>query len=328
MICLNDEKIKKSLKIKDVIKVIEDGFRKKILGLVDLPPKMGPKLGIKGAFADAMPVSVFRDQRSGGRGSKQKNQLEIFGVKWISGFTDNVKKGIPYLNPLVVLNNPKDGLPIAILKGSWITAIRTAGVSAVTAKYLAPRKSLLQQAPTIGIFGLGLQAYVHVLVFKEIFKNPKFILFDHDSKLLSKFKKRFPKERFASSKNFHDVVKASDIILSATPFPKKITPYIYAKDLKKDVLILPLEYGGRIDPALYKHLDEVYTDDIVQYNLKSKLRQYFPPNSPKIKTEIGDLITKKYKRESKSKRILVFNLGLALFDILVARACLKRLRNF
>ena len=312
-IILDEEKIKKSLKIKDVIKVVEEGFRKKGLGLVNLSPKFGPKLGTGSTFADSMPVSVFNEEK----------KLEIFGIKWLSGFPDNLKKRLPYLNSLVVLNEPECGLPIAILKGNWITAIRTAGVSAVCAKYLAPKKN----NSIIGIFGLGLQAYVHVLAFKAVFKNPRFFLFNHGEKFVENFKKKFPKESFNISKDLHEVVRNSDIILSATTFPPKIEPYIYASDLKDDVLILPLEYGTRIDPKLYKSLDEVYTDDLPQYYLKSKLRNYFPKNRPIIKKEIGELVAKKYNRGNRPKRILVFNLGIALFDILVAKKALEKVKG-
>lgn len=312
-IFLNENKIKKILKLKDIIKIVEEGFKKKGLGLVSLPPKMGPKLDISGAFAESMPVSVF----------SKKGKLEIFGIKWQSAYKSNLKLGLSYLNNLVILNEPKYGLPIAVLKGNWITAIRTAGVSAVCAKYLAPRKKRL----TIGVFGQGLQAYIHILAFKTIFKKPNFFLYEYDSKELTLFKKKFPKESFLISKNFHEVVRNSDIILSATTFPPKISPYIFANDLKKDVLILPLEYGTRIDPALYKCLDEIYTDDISQYLLKGKLKQYFPLNRPGIKKEVGNIVVKKYKRGNKSKRILVFNLGIALFDILTAKLFLTKISS-
>lgn len=309
-IILAEEKVKKVLKIKDVIKAVEEGFRKKGLGLVNLPPKMGPQLGVSGAFAESMPVSVFKD----------KKKLEIFGIKWQSAYKSNLKKKIPYLNNLIILNEPECGLPVAILKGNWITAIRTGGVSAVCAKYLVPRKKEL----TIGIFGLGLQAYVHVLAFKAVFRKVRFVLYNHDPKELKKFLKKFPKEKFDILNDYHKVVKSSDVILSATTFPPKITPYIYPQDLKEDVLILPLDYGTRISPKLYKHLDEIYTDDIPQYELKSTLRHYFPPNVPKIKKEIGEIVAKKYKRGTRPKRILVFNLGIALFDILTANLFFKK----
>jgi len=309
-IVLDDEKIRRVLKIKDVIKVVEEGFRKKGLGLVSLPPKAGPKLPVQGAFADSMSVSICNEKR----------KLETYGIKWISSFPENIKKNLPVLNSLIILNNPKSGLPIAILKGNWVTAIRTSAVSAVCARYLAPSRKEIK----IGIFGLGLQAYVHVLAFKAVFKTPKFILYNQGNKFVESFLEKFPKEKFHIAKNHHEVVKNSDIVLSVTTFPPKISPYVFAKDLKEDVLILPVDYGTRIDPKLYKYLDAIYTDDIPQYELKSKFRNYFPSTSPKIKTEIGDLVAKNYKRKNKPQRILVFNLGIALFDILTAKLFVEK----
>ena len=119
-------------------------------------------------------------------------------------------------------------------------------------------------------------------------------------------------------------MKSSDIIISVTSFPKKISPYVFAKDLKKDVLILPVDYGFRIDLGLYKYLDEIYTDDIPQYETKLKLGQYFPSAAPKIKKEIGGLVSSNYRRGKKPKRILVFNLGIALFDILTAKLFIEK----
>lgn len=318
-IILDDNKIKKSLKIKDVIKVVEEGFKKKGLGLVSLPPKIGPKLPVKNGFSDAMSVAVCN--RSRGQKVKKSGgeRLEALGIKWISSFPENFKKGMPVLNSVIVLNDPENGLPIAVLKGNWVTAIRTGAVSAVTAKYLAPKKKNL----TVGIFGLGLQAYVHVLAFKAIYKNINFVLYNHGDEFLQDFLKKFPKEKFKVTKNCHEVVQNSDIVLSVTSFPGKISPYIFAKDLKKDVLILPVDYATRVDPKLYKYLDEIYTDDISQYLVKSKLRQYFPKNRPLIKKEVGEIISKKYKRGNKAKRILVFNLGIALFDVLTAKLILR-----
>lgn len=319
-VILSDEEVKKTLKIREVIGIVEEGFRKKGLGLVDLPPKMGPKLNIPGAFAESMPVAVFKEKQRSKEAKRQREVLEIFGIKWQSAYASNLDKGIPYLNNLVILNEAKCGLPIAIFSGNWITALRTGGVSAVCAKYLAPRR----QDITIGIFGLGVQAYVHVLAFKAIFKNPRFFLFNHDEMWLRNFLKKFPSENFFISNNFHEVVQNSDVVLTATTFPPRISPYIFGDDLKEDVLLLPLEYGTRIHPGVYKLLNEVYTDDIPQYKLKSKLRNYFPPNGPLVSKEVGMLVAKGYKRSQQVQRILVFNLGIALFDILVAHLFLKK----
>jgi len=315
-IILDEDKIKKSLNVKNVIKIVEEGFRKKGLGLVSLLPKKGPDLRTPGAFVDSMPVSVFDYPVSG----IAQPHLQTFGIKWITAFRGNIKKKIPYINSLIILNDPITGMPLAIFRGNWITAIRTAAVSAVTAKYLAPKKKQI----TIGIFGTGLQAYVHVLAFKALYKNPKFILFNHSEKSLKKFLTKFKNEKFQVESDFHKVVKSSDVIISATTFTSEITPYIYEKDLKDDVLILPLDYGCRVDPNLYKKLDEVYTDDIPQYKVKSENKTFFPKQRPKIKNEVGDLVVRRIIRSEKPKKILVFNLGIALFDILTALSMIKK----
>ncbi len=318
-IFLDEEKIKKTLDIKDVIKTVEEGFRKKGLGLVELLPKKGPDLKTEGAFVDAMPVSVF----------DSTGDLQTFGIKWITAFRKNIKKNIPYINSLIILNDAETGLPTAILRGNWITAMRTAAVSAVSAKYLAPQKKNI----TIGIFGTGLQTYVHILAFRALYKNPKFILFNHNEKSMKKFLSKFStecgpaygekKHNFEIENNFHDLVKKSDVIISATTFTSNISPYIFEKDLKNDVLILPLDYGCRVDPKLYKKLDEVYTDDIPQYKVKSANKTFFPQEKPDIKKEVGNLVAKNYKRDKNPKRILVFNLGIGLFDILTGGLLLK-----
>lgn len=314
VILFDDKKIEKYLDMKEILSIVEEGFKRKGLGLVDLPPKIGPKLGNINAFADSMTASIF---------SKSK-KLEAYGLKWISFFSENFKENIPPLNGTIIINNSQNGLTSGILNSNLITGYRTGAISAVCAKYLAPKKEKIK----VGIFGLGLQAYTHVLAFKALYQNKvDFLLFEHDRKFLLNFLKKFPKDKFLVFNNSSNLVKLSDVILTLTTFPKKISPYVYAEDLKEDVLILPVDYGSRIDAKLYKSLDEIYTDDIKQYEYKKKASPYFPKNAPKIKTEMGDLVKTNYKRGKNKKRILVFNLGIALFDVLVGNAVVKKIKK-
>lgn len=308
---LDDNKIRKNLKVSDVIKVVEKGFIKKGQGLVNLPPKTGPKLSPAGTFADAQSAAIFNKNK----------KVELFGTKWLSVYPENKKKGIPYINALIILNDPKTGIPNAILNGGWITGIRTAAASAVCAKYFAPKKKKL----IVGVFGLGLQAYVHVLAIREIYKNAEFIFYNHSDKSVKQFQKRFPNEKLITSKDCHEVVRSSDIVLTLTTFPKKIEPYVFEKDLKEDVLILPVDYGSRIEPKIYKKIDRIYTDDIAQYELKCKTTNYFPKPRPKISKEVGSMLLKPSSSKVKRGRTLVFNLGIGLFDVMVASHFVKKI---
>jgi ornithine cyclodeaminase/alanine dehydrogenase len=49
----------------------------------------------------------------------------------------NRERGLPDINAAVTLLDSDTGLPLAIIDGNWVTAVRTAGLSAVAAKRLA-----------------------------------------------------------------------------------------------------------------------------------------------------------------------------------------------
>lgn len=46
---------------------------------------------------------------------------------------DNLKRGLPSINALVTMLDSRSGLPLAVIDGNWVTAVRTAGLSAVAA---------------------------------------------------------------------------------------------------------------------------------------------------------------------------------------------------
>jgi ornithine cyclodeaminase/alanine dehydrogenase-like protein (mu-crystallin family) len=73
-------------------------------------------------------------------------------------------RGLPDINAGVTLLDSDTGVPLAIIDGNWITAVRTAGLSAVAAKRLARRES---SAPAF--IGCGVQAHSHLPAFSVLF---------------------------------------------------------------------------------------------------------------------------------------------------------------
>ncbi len=76
----------------------------------------------------------------------------------------NSGNGQPGINAIVTLLDSETGLPLAIIDGNWVTAIRTAGLSAVAAKRLARPNSA-----TIAFIGCGVQARNHLQIFNQLF---------------------------------------------------------------------------------------------------------------------------------------------------------------
>ncbi len=77
---------------------------------------------------------------------------------------ENLDVGLPQINSLVTLLHGVTGIPLATIDGNWITAVRTAGLSAVAAKYMANG-----DASSIGFVGTGVQARSHLPIFKDMF---------------------------------------------------------------------------------------------------------------------------------------------------------------
>jgi ornithine cyclodeaminase/alanine dehydrogenase len=61
----------------------------------------------------------------------------LLAVKTVVLNPRNSDRGLPQINDLVTMLDSETGLPVAIMDGNWITAVRTAGISAVAAKHMA-----------------------------------------------------------------------------------------------------------------------------------------------------------------------------------------------
>ena len=67
--------------------------------------------------------------------------VRAMGMKWIASFPANRERGLPRASALIILNSPETGLPLAVMDGTLISAMRTGAVTALGLKYLAPRGS-------------------------------------------------------------------------------------------------------------------------------------------------------------------------------------------
>src|SRR6476646_4185479 len=115
----------------------------------ELPAKIGVHPRQDGSFAHAMPAHL--------RGSAAA--ADLLGIKWVSGFPENVAIGLPAISAVVVMNDPGTGLPVAILDGGPITAQRTAAVSGVAIGQFG-RTTTTRAA----LIGAGVQGHSHLPV--------------------------------------------------------------------------------------------------------------------------------------------------------------------
>jgi ornithine cyclodeaminase len=76
------------------------------------------------------------------------------GVKLLTLFPQNPERhGLPTINALVLLFDADNGLPLALMDGGWLTALRTGAASGVATRLLAGK-----DARVLALFGAGAQA--------------------------------------------------------------------------------------------------------------------------------------------------------------------------
>lgn len=86
------------------------------------------------------------------------------GVKIVGDFVDNYKSGMPSEFGVLLLFDPRNGVPRAIMDASGNTDMRTGAVTAIGAKYLARKNSKI-----LGHVGARGTAYWNVRLLDHLF---------------------------------------------------------------------------------------------------------------------------------------------------------------
>jgi alanine dehydrogenase len=296
--------------MKDVLAAVENGFRLKGYGKTEMPPKPGihPR---PNAFIHAMPAYV--------------QEVESAGLKWISGYPSNPDKGLPYITGLVVLNDPATGIPIAVMDGTWITAMRTGASVGVAAKYLARLDS-----HTAAILGCGVQARTSLMALVETLPQLKVVrccdVFPAARKrFMEEMGQRFPKLQLIACVDPAEMMKDADVVVTAIPIVSKPKPPLEAGMLKVGGLAVSLDYDSAWNSAAMRECDKFCSDDIGQLLSTKEHGVYFSGIPQQIYADLGELAAGGKKgRTNNREKIFAMNMGIAVDDMVTARVLYER----
>ncbi|MDR0784471.1 MAG: hypothetical protein LBE74_01115 [Treponema sp.] len=287
-----------NISIEQCIDWVEQVFRNKFHAV--LPPKNSVKFN-NGCFFNTMP-SLFPD-------------INRFGVKVVSRYSPPsrmtfscTKINSPSIVGNILLYDSSNNELLAIMDGTWITAMRTGATAAVTCGLL--KKT---QTKSYSFIGLGNMARSVLLFLNTVMKNEPL-----EIKLL-KYKDQHNSfiERFSQFKNMtfqvYDsvpmLIRDSDVIISCVTVTK--TDFTEDADYPEGVLVIPVHTMGFQNCDLF--FDKIYCDDIGHI----KNFKYF--NQFKNCDEISNIMLGKNKgRGSEKERIIVYNIGVSLHDVFFA----------
>jgi ornithine cyclodeaminase/alanine dehydrogenase-like protein (mu-crystallin family) len=291
----------------EVVDALEAAFREKGEGRVEMPPKPGIHPGEHDNFIHAMPAYI--------------PALDSAGVKWVSGYPGNYRRGLPYITGLLILNDPETGLPLSVMDCVWITAMRTGAATAVAARYLArPESSVL------GVLGCGVQGRTNLEALNVLFPLKRVIAYDVRQETARDYAE-------AMSAHFdlvvtvagtpREAVAGCDLVVTAGPILKVPHATIQAGWMAEGAFASLVDFDSYWQPAAMKEADKFCTDDVAQLHYYEGAG-YFQ-DIPPVYADLGELATgQKPGRTTPSERTMTANLGLALDDMAVAPLVYRR----
>lgn len=294
----------------EVINVVEEAFREKARGNVEAPPKPGvhPQ---KDAFIHAMPAYIPK--------------MRVAGIKWVSGFPENPKLGLPYISGLLILNDVENGFPICVMDCTWITAKRTGAATAIAAKYLAREDS-----KTFGVLGCGVQGRSNLAALITVCKDLEEVMaYDVSAENLRRYVQEMTIKhgvRVVPVDSPKKAVEDCDIVVTAGPILKNPKPVIEASWFKDGSFACSLDFDSYWKPEAMHSMNKFCTDDIEQ--LMYYRQQGYFRDIPEVYAELSRIISGKMRgRENSRERIMCMNLGLAIEDMATAKLIYEKAKK-
>jgi ornithine cyclodeaminase len=215
------------------------------------------------------------------------------GCKLVSLFPGNVDR--PTHQAEIVVFDPENGSPVALMDGTYITAMRTAAAAALAARTLAR-----EDARVLAILGTGVQSRAAQEMFPRV--------------------RDFAEIRVAGRGEYEDAVRGADVVHATTHSPD---PVVLDDWLEAGVHVSSVGYnapGSELDPAIVARADVIC--------IESRGSAFAPPPSgapelagldPERVVELGEVLAgARAGRTSAEQLTLYKSVGVAVQDLAAA----------
>jgi ornithine cyclodeaminase/alanine dehydrogenase-like protein (mu-crystallin family) len=146
-------------------------------------------------------------------------QKSLVGIKVVSVANDNSKKGLPLIHGLVLVIDASTGIPLAIMDGAYLTALRTGAGSGLATELLARKDS-----STVAIFGAGKQGRTQLEAVCSVRNITKALIFDTNESQAQAYSKEMAEKLGIkiSIPTDSSELQHADIICTATTSSKPV----------------------------------------------------------------------------------------------------------
>jgi ornithine cyclodeaminase len=255
---------------------------------------------------------------------------DALGAKIVSVFPGNLARGLPTIHAIVVVVEAATGRPLAVMDGTYLTAMRTGAASGVATQLLAN-----PDASRVAIFGGGVQARTQLEAVCTVRRIVQASVFDPAAGLASAFAEEMrarggpiPADVSVAASP-RDALRGADVVCTATT---SRAPVFDDADLEPGVHINAI---GSYTPEMQEIPSEtVARARVVVDSRTASLAETGDLLSPirlglfretDIHGEIGEIASGRLPgRQSKEEVTFFKSVGLAVQDVAVASLILRR----
>lgn len=292
---LPEERVAELLEVGELITALEQALIDYSMGRVVQP------------LRGVLPVK----EHSGWFGLMPAAYGDVFGAKLVTVFPQNAARGLHTHHAVIQLFRASTGEPLAMMDGRFITAWRTAAVSAIAARELSNPESRV-----LAILGSGVQARTHFHTLQAVHSFEEVRVWSPTEEHAG----RFAAEIGASCVSCEQAVRGADVIVTATA---AIEPVVRGAWVKPGAYVNAV---GAIGPVARELDDELMRSAAVVVESRESARNEsaeIAASGAPVYAEIGELLAGAV--EKPNAQIVVFkSLGIAVEDIVAARLVWER----
>jgi alanine dehydrogenase len=191
LLLLNADDVRALIDLPALFDPLEHALRELSRGTTSVPPRTVARA--PGGFLGAMP------------GYLPDTALE---AKLVAVFPGNHHRGLPSHQALIALFDEGTGIPLCVMDGTVVTAVRTGATSAVAARAVAR-----PDVRTLAILGAGVQGRSHLNAFTTMFDPSQIRIASRNPDQANELAAL---DRRARATNFEEAVRGADVVCCCT----------------------------------------------------------------------------------------------------------------
>ena len=251
--------------------------------------------------------------------------LDVVGMKWIPSVPDNAARGLPRGIGVVLLSDRETGLPIAVLDGTVVSAMRTGAIGGIATRALANPGSSIAT-----LLGAGVQARTQLMALERTLALEEVRVHDVVAGRAAEFCERERRAgfRLAPVDDPAEACAGSAVVVAATMAD---APFVQPEWLEPGSVFISI---SSLDPTLELIAAcDVWVTDVWEHETGHHSRPFARALAAGVVTreqvvQLGDLLVGNVSgRTARDQRIFVSPVGVGIEDVAEAWRVVRRARE-